>query len=154
MSELTKPTIGPTHRWSYSSYKQRTKNNKHKCLLQTEQLKYWKALPWINGEKPADIGLRGMSIESLLESGWLNGSALLQTDEEIWPQPFCQLNEVEAEPAASTVHTETKLDQFFDWRQYTSFNRIKNFLAYRKRFKTKQKGSLKADEIYQAVHFF
>ena len=50
----------------------------------------------------------------------------------------------------STVATETKLEQLFDWRRYSNFNRIRNFIAYCMRFKTKQKGTLKADEIHQA----
>ena len=33
-------------------------------------------------KNPADIGQRGMSMESLKECGWLNGPARLQTDEE------------------------------------------------------------------------
>ena len=49
-----------------------------------------------------------------------------------------------------TVAIELKLDQTFDWRRYSSFNRIRNFIAYCMRFKTKQKGPLKADEIHHA----
>ena len=56
----------------------------------------------------------------------------------------------EPEQVMSTVATETKLDQIFDWRRYSSFNRIRNFIAYCMRFKTNQKGPLKADEIHQA----
>ena len=58
--------------------------------------------------------------------------------------------EVEAEQAISSVATETELDQLFDWRQYSTFNRIRHFIACCMRFKTKQKGPLKADEIHQA----
>ena len=54
------------------------------------------------------------------------------------------------EQIMSTVATETKLDQIFDWRRYSSFNRIRNFIADCMRFKTKQKGPLKAAEIHQA----
>ena len=101
-------------------------------------------------ENPADIGTRGMSIEGLKESAWLNGPAWLQADEGKWPKPWCQVNELEPEQVTSTVATETKLEQLFDWRRYSSFKRIRNFIAYCMRFKTKQKGPLKADEIHQA----
>ena len=77
-------------------------------------------------ENPADIGTSGMSIECLKESGWLIGPALLQRDEERWRKPWCQVNKVEAEQATSTVATETKPDQLFNWRQHSSFNRITN----------------------------
>ena len=79
---------------------------------------------------PADIGTRGMSIKGLFESVWLNGPAWLQTDEEKWPKPWCQVNEAEAELVTSTVATETEIDNLFDWRWYSSFNRIRNFIGY------------------------
>ena len=60
------------------------------------------------------------------------------------------MNEAEPEKVTSTVATETKLDQLFDCRQYSTFNRIRDFIAYCMRFKTKQKGALKADKIHQA----
>ena len=60
------------------------------------------------------------------------------------------MNEVEAEEATSTVATENKLDQLFDWRQYSAFNRIRNFMAYCMTFKKKQRGTLIADKIHQA----
>ena len=91
-----------------------------------------------------------MSIERLKESVWLNGPAWLQADEEKWPKAWCQENELEPEQVTGTAATETKLDQLFDWRRYSTFNRIRNFIAYCMRFKTKQKGTLKADEIHQA----
>ena len=99
-------------------------------------------------ENPADIGTRGMSIGGLKESVWLNGPAWLQADEENWPKPWCQENELETEQV--TVVAETKLDQLFDWRRYSTFNRIRNFIAYCMRLKTKQKGTLKAVENHQA----
>ena len=101
-------------------------------------------------ENPADIGTRGMSIEGLKESVWLNGPAWLQADEEKWPKPWCQVNELEPDQVTSTVATETKLDQILDWRRYSSYNQIRHFIAYCMRFKTKQKGTQKADEIHQA----
>ena len=101
-------------------------------------------------ENHADIGTRGMSIEGLKESVWLNEPAWLQADEENWPKPWCQVNELEPEQITSTVATETKLGQLFDWRRYSTFKRIRKFIAYYMRFKTKQKGTLKADEIHQA----
>ena len=69
---------------------------------------------------------------------------------EKWPKPWCQVNEVEAEQATGSVATETELDQLFNWRGYSIFKRITNFLAYCMRFKTKQKGPLKTDEFHQA----
>ena len=101
-------------------------------------------------ENPADIGTRGMSIESLKESVRLKGPAWLPADEEKWPKPWCQVKEVEAEQATSTVATKNKLDQLFDWRRYSTFNRIRNFIAYCMRFKTKQRVTLKTEEIHQA----
>ena len=101
-------------------------------------------------ENPLDIGTRGMSIGGLKESGWLNGPAWLQADEEKWQKPWCQVNEAESEQATSTVATETELDQLFDWTQYSSFNRIRNFITYSMRFKTKQRGSLNSDKIHNA----
>ena len=80
---------------------------------------------WRHGkgiENPLDIGTRGMSVGGLKESGWLNGPAWLQADEEKWQKSWCQVNEAESEQATSTVATETELDQLFDWRQYSSFN--------------------------------
>ena len=60
----------------------------------------------------------------------MNGPAWLLTDEEKWLNPWCQVNEVEAEQANSNVATETKVDQLFDWRQYRTINRIRNSIAY------------------------
>ena len=60
------------------------------------------------------------------------------------------MKELEPEQVTSTVATETKLEQLFDWRRYSTFNRISNFIAYCMRFKTKQKGTVKTDEIHQA----
>ena len=87
-----------------------------------------------------------MSIEGLKVSVWLNGPAWLQADEEKW----CQVNEVEAEQATSTVATENKLYQLVDWRRYSTFNRIRKFISYCMRFKTKQRVTLKADKNQQA----
>ena len=54
-------------------------------------------------ENPVDMCTRGMSIEGLKEFGWLNGTAWLQTDEEKWPNPCCQVNKVETAQANITV---------------------------------------------------
>ena len=98
----------------------------------------------VNGiENPANIGTGGVPIEGLKKHGWLKGPAWLQTDEEKWPKPWCQVNEVEAEQATITVATETELDQLIDWRQYWNFNRFRKFTAHCMRFKTKQKGASK-----------
>ena len=101
-------------------------------------------------ENPANIGTRGGSIEGLKKSLWVNGPAWLLTDEEKWLKPWCQVNEAEAGQVTSTVATETNVDQLFDWRQYNTFNRIGTFIAYCMGFKSKQKGTLKAEEIHQA----
>ena len=69
-----------------------------------------------------------MSIEGLKESGWLNGSAWLQTDEERRPKPWLQLNEVEADQVTSTAATETELYQLFDWRGNNDFRRVRIFI--------------------------
>ena len=75
---------------------------------------------------------------------------MAQTVGEKWPKPWCQVNEAEAEQVTCTVASETKLDQLFDWRRYSTLNRIRKFIAYCIRFKRKQKGPLKADETHQA----
>ena len=119
-------------------------------ILESSSMDQWRHVKGI--ENPADIGTRGMSIEDLKESVCLNGPgpAWLHTDEEKWPKPWCQANKFEAEQATSTVAAETKLHQTFDWDRYSSLNRIRNFIAYYMRFKTKQKGPLKADEVLGA----
>ena len=117
-------------------------------ILENSSMDQWRHVKGV--ENPAKIGTRGKYIEGLKESVWLSGPAWLQADEEKWPKPWCQVNEVEAEQANSTVARENKLDQLLAWRRYSTFNRIRNLFAYRKRFKTKQRGTLKADEIHQA----
>ena len=117
-------------------------------ILENSSMDQWRHVKGV--ENPADIGTREMSIEGLKESVWLNRPAWLQADEENWPKLWCQVNEVEAKQAISTVATENKINQLFDWRRYSSSNRIRNFIAYCMRFKTKQRGTLKADEIHQA----
>ena len=117
-------------------------------ILENSSMDQWRHVKGV--ENPADIGTRGMSIEGLREPVWLNGPAWLQKDEVDWPKPWCQENEVEAEQAISTVATETQVEQTFDWNRYSSFNKIRNFIAYCMRFKTKEKGPLKAEEIHQA----
>ena len=116
-------------------------------ILENSSMDQWRHVKGV--ENPADIGTRGISIEGLKESVWLNGPAWLQAEEK-WPKPWCQENEYKPEEVTSTVATETKLDQIFDWRLCSSFNRSRNFLAYCMRFKTKQKGTLRAVENHQA----
>ena len=101
-------------------------------------------------ENSANIGIIGIAIEGLKQSVWLNGPAWLQTDEDNWPKPCRQENELEPEQVTSTVATETELEKLFDWRRYSTFNRIRNLIAYCMRVKTKQKELLKADELHQA----
>ena len=82
-------------------------------ILENSSMDQWRHAKGV--ENTADIGTRGMSIEGFKESVWLNGPARLQADGEKWPKPWCQVNEVEAEQATSTVATENKLDQLFGW---------------------------------------
>ena len=110
-------------------------------ILENSSIDQWRHVKGV--ENPADIRTPEMSIEGLKESVWLNGPAWLQSDEEKWPRPWCQVNELEPGQVMSTVATETKLDHLFDWRRYSSFNRIRNLIAYCMRFKTKQKGPSK-----------
>ena len=117
-------------------------------ILENSSMDQWRHVKGV--ENLVDIGTRKMSIEGLKESVWLYRPAWLQADEEKWPKPWCQENELEPEQVTSTVAIETKLDQLFDWRRYSTFNRIRNFIAYCMRFKTKQKGPLKSDENHQA----
>ena len=107
-------------------------------------------------ENPADIATRGISTEGFRKSGWLNGPACLQTDEEKWPKPWYKVNEDEAEQVTSTVATETVLDRLIEWRRYNSFNQIGNFIACCMRLKTKQaEGKLKHLNLdYNAKHPF
>ena len=87
-------------------------------IVENSSMDQWRHVKGV--EKPADIGTRGKSIEGLTESVRLNGPAWLQADEKKWPKPWCQDNELEQ--VTSTVATETKLDQLFDWRRYSTFN--------------------------------
>ena len=117
-------------------------------ILENSSMDQWRHVKGV--KNPADIGTRGKSIEGLKKSVWLNGPAWLQADGEKWPKTCCQENELEPEQVTITAATENKLDQLFDWRRYSTFNRIRNVISYCMRFKTKQKGTLKADEIHQA----
>ena len=49
-------------------------------ILENSYMDQWRHVKGV--ENPADIGTRGMSIEGLKESVWLNGPAWLQADEE------------------------------------------------------------------------
>ena len=117
-------------------------------ILETSSMDQWRHAKGV--ENHADIRSRGISIEGLMESLWLNGPQWLHTDEEKWPKPWCQVKEAEAEQVISTVATQIEIDKLFDWRQKSSFNQVRNFIAYCKRLKTKQKGPLKAHEVHQA----
>ena len=117
-------------------------------ILENSSMDQWRHVKGV--ENPADIGTREMSIEGLRESVWIYGPAWLLKDEDNWPKPWCQETEIEAEQAISTVATETQVEQPFDWNRYSSFNKIKNFIAYCMRIKTRQKGPLKAEEFHQA----
>ena len=122
--------------------------NKAAEILENSSMDQWTHVKGV--ENPVDIGTRGMSIEGLEDFVWLNWPAGLKRNEENWPKPWCQENELESELVTSTVATETKLEQLFSWRRYTTFNQIRNFFAYCMRFKTKRMRTLEADEIHQA----
>ena len=49
-------------------------------ILENFSMDQWRHVKGL--ENPADIGTRGMSIEGVTESGWINGPAWLQTAEE------------------------------------------------------------------------
>ena len=98
--------------------------------------------------KPCDFGSRGMSIEGLIESVWPHGPTWLQQSEDKWTVPWCQENEFEPMQNTSTTATEAKLDQYLT--EDDTVNRTRNVFAYCMRFKTKEKGAFKADEIHQA----
>ena len=93
-------------------------------ILENSLMDQWRLVKGV--ENPADNGTPGISNEGPKEWVWLNRPAWLQTDEEKWR---CQVNEVEAEQVTSTVATESKLDQLFDWRRNRSCNRNRNFIA-------------------------
>ena len=101
-------------------------------------------------ENPANSATRGIHIEGFNESMCLNGRAWPKQSEDKWPKPWCQEKYFEPERVTSTLTSGTKLDQLFDWRRYSTFKQIRNFIAFCMRFKTKQKGPLKADTINQA----
>ena len=61
-------------------------------ILENSSMDQWRHVKSV--ENPADIGTRGMSIEGLKEYVWLNGPVWLQADEENWPKPWCQENEL------------------------------------------------------------
>ena len=152
MSELTKFIIGLTHQQSYSGYSQLTRDSK--CLLPTGQQKYWKTLPWTNGDmskasktQPVLAQEGCPSKASRSPGGQMGRFGSRQMKKTA--QSRGAVNEVEAEQVTSSVATETDLDRLIEWRRCNTFNRIRNFIAYCMRFKTKQKGTLKADEIHQ-----
>ena len=117
-------------------------------ILENSSMDQWRHVKVV--DNPADIGNPGMSIAGLKESMRLNALAWLQADEEKWPKPWCQEIELEPEQVTSTVAKELKLGQLFNWRPNSSFNRIRNFIDDCIRFKAKQKGPLRADEVHQA----
>ena len=81
---------------------------------------------------------------------WLNGSDWLIRRGDKSQKPWCQWTKLGTEQVTSNVATGTELDQIFDWTLYSTFNRIRNFIAYCMKFKTNQNRPLKADEIHQA----
>ena len=104
-----------THQQSAHKKQQVFLANRAAEILENFSMDQWRHVKGI--ENPANIGTRGMSIEGLKVSGWLNGPAWLKTDEEKWPKPWCQVNEAGAAQVTSSVATETEVDQLFDWRR-------------------------------------
>ena len=150
MSKLTKSFIGPVNQRSCSGYRQRTRNNKFSMrteilkaaeILENSSMDQWRHVKDV--ENTADIWTRGMSFEAPRESVWLSGLAWLKNYEDDWQKPWCQENEVEAEQAIRTLATEIQVEQTFDWNRYSSFNKIRNFIAFCMTFKTKEKGPSK-----------
>ena len=83
----------------------------------TEILEYSSMDQWrhVKGaENPPDIGTRGIPIEGLKDSVWLNAPAWLQRSADNWPKSLCPESELEPEQVTSTVAKETKLDQLVD----------------------------------------
>ena len=54
--------------------------NRSSEIQENSSMDQWRHVKGV--ENPADIGTRGMPIEGLKESGWLNGPARLQSEEE------------------------------------------------------------------------
>ena len=121
-------------------------------------------------ENPADIGTRGMTVELLKESQWLNGPAWLKQNPEKWPKPFNTHQTSEENPdeevaLAAKVETEqtnepklVKNEQtsegFIDFTKYSSFNRIRNVVAYCMRiFSPRKQLNLQVDELEKAEKF-
>ena len=74
-------------------------------ILENSSMDQWRHVKGV--ENPADIGTRGISIENLKESVWLNGPAWLQTDEDNWPKPWNQIHQEEDVQTASNISAET-----------------------------------------------
>ena len=97
-------------------------------------------------ENPADIGTRGMTVELLKESQWLNGPAWLKQNPEKWPKSFNTIQtpqevldeevalfakvETEQVNEPKLVKNEQASEGFIDFTKYSSFNQIRNVLAY------------------------
>ena len=119
-------------------------------ILENSSMDQWRHVKGV--ENPADIGTRGISIENLKESVWLNGPAWLQTDEDKWPKPWNQVHQEADVQTVTNISTETKTEPLFEWNRYSNFNRIRNVIAYCLRFSSKHRGPsnrriLKADRI-------
>ena len=93
---------------------------------------------------PADIGTRGVTLEQLRESEWLNGPAWLQDEPENWPEQ--QLVEHEDEQTWTIASRESILD----WTRFSQFKRLLNMLVYCRRIKNKRRGPLMPDELNSA----
>ena len=89
--------------WLQSAHKKRQVfvANRAERIRENSSMNQWRHVKGV--ENPVDMCTRGMSIEGLKKFGWLNGPAWLQTDEEKWPKPWCQVNKVDTEQATSTV---------------------------------------------------
>ena len=76
-------------------------------------------LQWLQAaHKKQQVFVANRTVE-ILEKSSMDPEA----DEEKRPKPWCQVSEPEPEQVMSTVATENKPDQLFDWRRYSTFNR-------------------------------
>ena len=79
--------------WLHSAHKKQQVfvANRAAETMENSSMDQWRHVKGI--EKPEDIGTRGTSTESIKKTVWLIGQAWLQTEEERWPKPWCQVNE-------------------------------------------------------------
>ena len=113
--------IGKINHWTVSTTVLRWLQAKHKKqqvfvgnriaeIPESSSIDHWRNVK--STETSEDIGTRGISIERINETDWLNEPAWLQTNEECWPKPWCQEKEVEPEQTITAVETENPSNLF------------------------------------------